>query len=78
MTSPNNSLHRHGIRVNRRLRLSALSPLLAFDCSGSEKHYLGALTLREHVAPRYSRAFAASHTSNNGALYLPYLADLLV
>ena len=78
MTSPNNSPHQHGIRVNRRLRLSALSSLLAFGCSGSDKHYLGALTLRDTVAPWYSRAFAAPHTSNNDALHRPYFADLLV
>ena len=49
MTSPNNSPHRHGIRVNRRLRLSALSSLFAYGCSNSEKPCVGSLTLRENA-----------------------------
>ena len=64
--------------LTRRICLSALSSLLAYGCSNSEKPYVGALTLRDNAVLRYSRAFAAPHTSNNGALYRPYLAHLFV
>ena len=49
MTSPNNSPHRHGIRVNQASPPFRASSPLAYGCSNSEKPYVGALTLRENA-----------------------------
>jgi len=49
MTSPNNSPHRHGIRVNQAYPPFRALLTAPYGCSNSEKPYVGALALRENA-----------------------------